>query len=343
MLGAVGTWENILLNHPTDMLALKFAHDSYFYMGLQRQMRDSVTRVLPAWKPDMPLYSYLYGMAAFGWIETNFYGEAEKCALKGLELNPRDCWATHAQAHVLEMGGRADEGISFLSKTENDWTKGEMLACHNYWHWALYHVEKGNHEAAIEIYDQQVGQRCKSGAMLDLVDASSLLYRLELEGIKTGDRWKEQMEMWRPHLDDHILVFNDAHLLMCALGAKDADASEKFMTTIREFVQNGFGTQHDVCERVGLKVVEAMELFDKGDASGAVDILYPVRYDVVNIGGSNAQRDLWNLFLIHAALQSSKKEHRCLAKSLLIERKAMKDKAPMTDRLMARALAVHTK
>ena len=28
------------------------------------------------------ILSYLYGMSAFGWIETNFYDEAEKCALK---------------------------------------------------------------------------------------------------------------------------------------------------------------------------------------------------------------------------------------------------------------------
>jgi len=28
----------------------------------------------------------------------------------------------------------------------------------------------------------KVGKRCHSGAMLDLVDASSLLYRLQMEG-----------------------------------------------------------------------------------------------------------------------------------------------------------------
>lgn len=40
------------------MLALKFAHDAYFYMGAQMQMRDSVARVLPHWKPHMPLSRY---------------------------------------------------------------------------------------------------------------------------------------------------------------------------------------------------------------------------------------------------------------------------------------------
>jgi hypothetical protein len=50
-------WEQILTEHPTDMLALKMAHDTYFYLGLQPQMRDSIASVMPRWKPDTPLYS----------------------------------------------------------------------------------------------------------------------------------------------------------------------------------------------------------------------------------------------------------------------------------------------
>lgn len=52
---AADIWEDILLDHPTDLLALKFAHDAYFYMGAQTPMRDSIVRVLPHWKPYMPL------------------------------------------------------------------------------------------------------------------------------------------------------------------------------------------------------------------------------------------------------------------------------------------------
>lgn len=48
-------WEQILRDHPTDMLALKFSHDAYFYLGYQEQMRDSAARVLPFWTPGIPL------------------------------------------------------------------------------------------------------------------------------------------------------------------------------------------------------------------------------------------------------------------------------------------------
>ena len=56
MKEATDVWEQILVEDPLDMLALKYAHDCYFYLGLQPQMRDSIARVLPHWKADMPHY-----------------------------------------------------------------------------------------------------------------------------------------------------------------------------------------------------------------------------------------------------------------------------------------------
>lgn len=41
------------------MLALKFSHDTYFYLGHSIQMRDSVARVYPHWLPNIPLSRYV--------------------------------------------------------------------------------------------------------------------------------------------------------------------------------------------------------------------------------------------------------------------------------------------
>uniref|UniRef100_A0A7N4NJX2 Tetratricopeptide repeat protein 38 n=1 Tax=Sarcophilus harrisii TaxID=9305 RepID=A0A7N4NJX2_SARHA len=79
-------WEQILQDYPTDMLALKFSHDTYFYLGYQLQMRDSVARVFPHWAPSIPLSSYVKGIYSFGLMETNLYDQAEQLAreVKGL-------------------------------------------------------------------------------------------------------------------------------------------------------------------------------------------------------------------------------------------------------------------
>ncbi|KAG0412841.1 hypothetical protein HPB47_010032 [Ixodes persulcatus] len=222
MSRAAALWEDILIDDPTDILALKLAHDSYFYLGLKRQMRDSVARVLPRWKKSTPLYSYLHGMLAFGLCETNLYDRARNSAELALQMNRNDAWATHAMAHVYEMQADPDGGIAFMSRTMGDWEPCGMLACHNFWHWAVFHVEKGEREAALDLFDGQMIRRLvSSGAMLDYVDASSLLYRLQLGADVKEDlnsRWPCVWNAAKPHLNDRILVFNQLHFLMACLG-----------------------------------------------------------------------------------------------------------------------------
>ncbi|HXZ15177.1 MAG TPA: hypothetical protein VEH77_04260, partial [Roseiarcus sp.] len=95
-------WEAILVDFPTDALALRFAQDAYFFLGRSAAIRDSVARVLPAWDRDHPLTSFVLGAYAFGLEETGELGRAEETAREALALNPNDAWATHALAHVFE-------------------------------------------------------------------------------------------------------------------------------------------------------------------------------------------------------------------------------------------------
>ena len=60
MVRASDVWEDILMDHPHDLLALKFAHDTYFYLGYGPQMRDSIARVLPEWNKSIPLYGFVF-------------------------------------------------------------------------------------------------------------------------------------------------------------------------------------------------------------------------------------------------------------------------------------------
>ncbi|XP_053382109.1 tetratricopeptide repeat protein 38-like isoform X1 [Mercenaria mercenaria] len=342
MSDACNVWEDILMENPYDMLALKFAHDTYFYLGYSTPMRDSLGRVFPQWKDSMPLYGYLYGMYSFGLEETNLYAEAEKIAGKGLEINPRDAWSTHSMAHVLEMMGRQDEGIKFMSGTENNWSTCGMLSCHNYWHWALHLIEKEDYQGALGIYDNHCFNSAKaSGAPLDFVDACSLLMRLEMDGANVEGRWKDIYEVIKSHEDDHVLTFNDNHILLACLGAENKAAVEHLMTSIKDWLKQCKGDQVNITNEVGLPICEAFVAYKEDDPARAVDILYPLRYKIIKIGGSHAQRDLYNLFLIHAALRSNNPKHHKLARFLLQERKSVKSCSPMTDRLIQRAMAQH--
>lgn len=342
---ACETWERILTDYPKDSLAIKFAHDGYFYLGNSMMIRDSVARVLPHWKNTDPLYGYLKGMLAFGLEEMNQYTEAEKSCDEALALNPTDCWATHAKAHCMEMTGRYDQGIEFMNRTENDWSKGRMLACHNYWHWALYYIERGDFESALDIYDQQVIERSvSSGAMLDMVDASSLLKRFEMQGVDVGSkRWETVFDLSSSHMNDHLTVFNDFHMMMAYIACKESkeDIVDKYMSSLTEYCSKNSSFSRDLFELLCFELCNGLVAFSEDRFDDAAQCWYPIKNDVIKMGGSHAQRDVFDQLLINTCIDSSKKENRILAQELLTKRKEKKQNSPLTDRLMQKLLSKH--
>jgi hypothetical protein len=145
--GACGRFDAVLVDHPRDAFAIQSAHLLDFFRGDAQNLRNRIARVLPHWDPSVPGWSYVLGMYAFGLEECNQYALAEETARRALTHEPKDGWAVHAVAHVMEMEGRIDEGIAWLEERERDWAPGNGLAFHNYWHLALYYPDGHNIEA----------------------------------------------------------------------------------------------------------------------------------------------------------------------------------------------------
>ncbi len=59
----------------------------------------------------------------------------------------------------------------------------------------------------------------RSTVILDMVDASALLWRLFLRGIDVGDRWNAVADSWEPMAAAGYYAFNDAHAMMAFAGA----------------------------------------------------------------------------------------------------------------------------
>ena len=201
-------WEAILVDWPTDALALRFAQDAYFFLGQSQAIRNSAARVLPAWDRGHPLTSFVLGAYAFGLEETGELARAEERAREALALNPRDAWATHALAHVFETACRPEDGIAFLKSTRETWTPAHFMAGHNGWHLALYLIEQGGAGEVLADYDRFAAPKLADDMTLDRCDAAALLWRLELAGVDVGDRWGPVARAWRAHADDHVLAFN---------------------------------------------------------------------------------------------------------------------------------------
>ncbi len=210
---ACRAFDQVLIEHPRDAFALQIAHLMDFFRGDALNLRNRVARVLPHWDAAVPGFSHVLGMHAFGLAECNQYAEAERMARRALDLQPKDGWAVHAVAHVMEMQGRIDEGIAWLTSRTHDWAGADnMFAPHNWWHLALLHLDRGEVEAALALYDARlVGPH--SETMLVLIDATAMLWRLRLEGVDVGDRFEHVARLWlaKEEAERGFYAFNDLH------------------------------------------------------------------------------------------------------------------------------------
>src|SRR5215831_14714394 len=210
---AVERYGSIVIDCPRDILALVAAHALDFRMGQRRMLRDRVAKVLPEWEPTLPGYSSVLAMYAFGLEENGQYRRAEKIARRALVLDPRHAGAIHVIAHVMEMQGRAREGLAFLAATESAWIEGTGFSVHLAWHRALFHLDADDPKSALAVYDAQIA-RAPAPSVAVLADASALLWRLQLRNIDVAARWRLLADRWEKQTLAGARPFYAVHALM---------------------------------------------------------------------------------------------------------------------------------
>jgi tetratricopeptide (TPR) repeat protein len=330
---SIRLYGQVLVDYPRDLVALQAAHVGDFLLGESQMLRDRVAQVLPHWNQDVPGYSYVLGMYAFGLEETNLYERAEETGRRALDLDPRDPWSVHAVTHVMEMQGRAAEGITWLTRGSSDWAPNNGFAFHNWWHLALFHLDLGEYARALEVYDHLLRPK-PSAIAYENLDASALLWRLYLRGVDVGDRWLELADSWAPQAAYGFYAFNDVHALMSFIGAGRADLIEQVLASLTAQARTGQGDNAAMTREVGLPVARALVAFSRGSHAACIDELLPVRQHAQRFGGSHAQRDLLHLTLVEAALRAGQ---RPLANALVNERIALKPDSPFNRLLANRA------
>lgn len=323
--------EDLAIDFPRDSLALQAGHLTDFYVGNSRLLRDRIARALPAWSADMPGYHALLGMHAFGLEEMGDYARAEAQGRAALEFETRDGWAWHAVAHVMEMQCRTRDGIAWLRADPAIWSTDSFFKVHLWWHLALYHLELGEIDEVLALFDGPIhGER--STVVLDLIDASALLWRLHLRGIDVGRRWQSVADGWQPIATAGNYAFNDLHAVMAFVGAQRPDAVAAVLET-QQWAMQRSNDNEAFTREVGHPLALAIKAFGQGRYDECVRLIRGVRDIAQRFGGSHAQRDLLDLTLIEAALRAG---HHPLAAALCAERLTLRAHSPLTYQLLAR-------
>jgi hypothetical protein len=235
-----------------------------------------------------------------------------------VELESRDGWAWHAVAHVLEMQQRRRDGVAWFGAGAPTWSDGSFFAVHNWWHLALFHLGLDDIDTVLALVDQRI-LGGESALVLDMIDASALLWRLQLRGFDVGTRWLALAQRWTAVSDTGNYAFNDLHAMMAFVGAGRSDDATRLLATQERAALVFDGDNVQFLRDVGYDATRAIHAFGHGRYGEAVRLLRPLRSQAHRFGGSHAQRDVIDLTLIEAAARDGQK---LLADALKRERAA---------------------
>lgn len=300
---AIHEMELVLQNWPHDPLAMKLSHAIRFMLGDLKGMRTSLENIIHVYKGHKA-EGYFNGCYAFTLEETGEYTLAEKRGRTALELAPDDSWGLHAVSHVFDMTGRAKEGLDWLTGKEAAWEHCNNFRYHVWWHIALMHLDLGNFERVLELYDEHI-RNDKTDDYRDISNATSVLLRLEFEGVNVGDRWEELSELSSTRTQDNCVAFADLHYMMALCGANDKDNSSALLSSMGSVSE----TRHH-CEFVnaikhpGILAATGLEAYRDHDFVTAYQCLAKAMPVMQEIGGSHAQRDIFDRLGIEAAFRA---------------------------------------
>lgn len=273
------------------------------------RLHQRVAAVLPAWSRELPGYHAVLAMHAFAVKESGQYELAEEAAGTALEPNPADAGAHHVMAHVFEMTERPAAGARWMGRHSQRWGQATIVATHCWWHLGLFQLAQGRPDGTLAIYDQRIRAN-RSAAIADLIDASALLWRVQLAGGAAGARWAELADAWAPRIDDGFCSFNDLHAMLAFAGARDWERARHLEHTLA--ARQSPATRHGATTRqIGLPACRALMAYGRGDNARALALLAGLPAIAHRFGGSHAQRDVLHLTM-QAAIERLRRPRRIM-------------------------------
>lgn len=295
---AVGT--QLCGEYPQDLPLLKIVQYHAFNAGDAALM----LRLALAAEPHNGHLAPLHSMVAFGHEQSHHIAEAEAAAHRALSLDANEPWAHHALAHVHLGRGTTNEGLSLLSGSSPSWEGlNSFMFTHNWWHVALFEIARGEVQAALKIHDE----RCwgiQPDYSQDQIGAISLLARLELAAVDVGERWQSLLPFLETRRDDVIQPFLSLQYLY-GLARAGSALTDELLQLIRAQTDTPVVEQDRLLWRdVGIPAAEGMVAHARGEHDTAARQLASVRSTLWRVGGSHAQRDLFEQLLLDARLRS---------------------------------------
>ena len=332
---AIAIWDEILDDHPTDLLTLQLNHYRNFWHGKAIAIKDSVARAFYAWDKSMPNYSNVLGMYSFGYNETGDKVRGLELGLEAVALNPDDLWAVHAVSHVYHDTGDKAKGIALLAGDKPEWDDRNAIREHLRWHESILHWDLGDYDAVLDLYDNHVAKAI-TPFYLDIQNTAAVLWRLECAGVDVGNRWQDLSDVVAQRVVTRNLPFTDVHLAMVLGRTGEQQRMNDLIKSIRSDSGKARNAHEMSSAETDLAVCEAVDAYCQGDYATTISKLLPGRWNAYrSIGASDAQRDVISVMLGQAALKAGE---NALARSVFAQRVEAKPSSQLSWLWYANAL-----
>jgi len=328
---AVALGEAIALDWPRDLIVAKLVQYLAFNLGEAALMLRVALRSLDA----APEVAAAHAAAAFGYEECHLLADAERSARRALDLDEREPWAQHALAHVMLAEGRIDEGARFMAAASDGWDGlSSFMATHNWWHLSLFWLSQGRADAVLEAFDARCWAMDQTYSQ-DQVGAVSLLARAEMAGIDVGDRWTGVAERIAERGLDVEQPFLALQYLYGLCRARRPEAPA-LLEAIRRRAAAAPAFARDAWAGAAAPAAEGIAAHLAGEPARAAEALSAALPHLALVGGSHAQRDLYEQIRLDALITDG----RWSAAQLALERRRAfdPDGTPL-NRLLGRAYA----
>ena len=291
--------------YPRDALPLSLALGVFGLLGFSGQ-RDHhevqlalLEELAPYWGDDWWFLGYL----GWAYIETGEVALGTRLVERSLAANPRNAHAAHQRVHGFFELGDAAGGAGFVEAWLKDYDRAGHLHCHLSWHLALFELARGNVERAHAIYLDSIRPSvAQSAPMLSLADSASFLWRWQLyeAAPSIDDQWAEVTAHAHRHFPRASLAFADLHAAFAEAATEDHEALQGRIGELNILVENGRLPPG----KVAPALCAGAAALARDDSLEAARVLEAALADLPRIGGSHAQREVFEDTLITAYLRS---------------------------------------
>jgi hypothetical protein len=296
---AMALVEEHIAEYPRDGLALSLALGVFGLLGFSGRIDHHeaqlalLERLAPHWGDDWWFLTYL------GWARIELGDVARGAAEveRALAGNPRNAFAAHARAHGYYEAGDAEGGAAFIDGWLPNYARESQLHCHISWHLALFELARGNSGRARELYVDAIRPAVSHAPPLfNLADAASFLWRWQIyEAGRDLGGWAEVATHTRQYFPQAGIHFADVHAAM----AEGPEAAEQRVGQCRLRLEAGRLPQGAVVP----ELCAGAAAFAHGDYAQAVERLGHALPELDRIGGSHAQREVFEDTYIIACLR----------------------------------------